>query len=178
MRDTIRKLDLLLKEEARRMERFINVDEPYESDIFDLPIHMSASLEHKDRLKGRRGIYVILFSEPALFSKDKVEEWCSIPGAGIKDRNNPMETTEWDCLYLGSSVRNSLFVRFGQHFGDRECSALRLHNPHRSWILPYLQVYCFCLKKDVDENYRRLILTGIEEKLHETMIPLAGSKRV
>ena len=126
-------------------------------------------------MRGKKGVYIFLITNPVFLDNNIVFKWNSVPGAGFKLYNQP-SLVVGDCLYVGSS--ESLYGRMREHFSDNSGAAsLKLSHPNRKIALDSVCVYSFALKREFAE-YSSIIITQIEKRLHNSLQPKAGSSRV
>lgn len=175
MKDLLKKISEKFDEEADKIKNHIITKEEYTSDFFDaLPTFTSIGTRPK-KMRGQKGIYVFIITKPIKLDHKIISAWNDVKGAGFKSYKQP-SLVVGDCLYLGSS--DSLYSRMTEHFSDNGGAAsLKLSHSKRKIALASVCVYSFALKKDY-VPYSPMIITQIEKRLHNSMLPKAGSSKV
>lgn len=152
----------------------------FSSSLFDPPF-IAHSKDARKPGKGRSGIYLFVVDEAVEMSYDQVMAWNSVggSGAGFKEYE-ALPLKQGDLLYLGSAQK-SLMQRLGQHFGPLikkgNPKGLALSHPKRRLLSGKVHAIAFPLKSGFEE-YGPLLLTKIEQQLHHTLNPKAGSSKV
>ncbi len=177
MIELLKKLYEHLDSEANKIATNIMNGTTYASEVFDSPLVFETLEQRPWALRGKKGIYVFMITEDIPLTTEQVRVWNSIKGAGFTDWfQGDLHTG--DCLYVGSCVSESLYVRIRQHFLDTgEATALKLGHNARNVALKAVKVYAYPMRKELADYYR-LILPAIEKRLHIALRPKAGSSRV
>ncbi len=177
MLELLKELSDNFKLEATEIINYTKMKRAYTSNLFEKPIVFIMLDGRPNLLTGKKGIYIFVIKEDINLTREQVWAWNSIRGAGFK-HYTPIDLHKGDCLYLGSCVELSLFVRIGQHFSSEgEATALKLGHLNRKVLADLVEVYAFPIKKEF-LDYRKLILPAIEKRLHDSLTPKAGSNRV
>ncbi len=177
MRAALRTLSKIFDREAELIVNSLTNIEGYSSEVFYEPLVFSSLAERPNALRGMNGVYIFLLTEEIELTSDQVRAWNHVKGAGLNSWQ-AMALKQSDCLYVGSCCRQSLFTRIRHHFlGSGEVTALKLGHENRQLLLNSVQVYAYPIKSGYNE-YMRLVVTSIEERLHQCLHPKAGSSRV
>ena len=176
--DVLVKFRDFIETEFKNIEAYIGRGQVFNSSIFDEPVVIEDRLhDNKSPIRGRKGIYLFMFTGAGDLLEDEINEYNSISGAKIKKNNKPYYN-EVDCLYVGSCVSESLYTRINQHYSkDDRYTALKLDNNKRTALKNEVICVAIPMKKEYSEFYR-LVLPHIEKRLHEEIYPMAGSSRV
>jgi hypothetical protein len=175
MKDLLKKISEKFDEEADKIKNHITAKEEYTSDLFDALPTFTSIVTRPKKMRGKKGIYVFMITKPITLDHKIISAWNDVQGAGFKSYKQP-SLVEGDCLYLGSS--DSLFHRMTEHFSDNSGAAsLKLSHNKRKIALDSVCVYSFALKEDYIA-YSSMIITQIEKRLHNSMLPKAGSSKV
>lgn len=154
--------------------------ESFVSSLFDPPFLVHNKDERKPG-KGRPGIYLFVVDVDINMTYEEVMAWNSVDGSGAGFKEyKALSLKQGDLLYLGSAQK-SLMQRLGQHFGPLikkgNPKGLALSHPKRSLLSGKVHAIAFPLKSGFEE-YGPLLLTKVEQQLHHTLKPKAGSCKV
>ena len=175
MKELLKKLSEKFDEEANKIKESVVNNTDYTSDFFDILPTFTAIKKRPSKMRGKKGVYIFLITKPVLLDYNIISQWNSVSGAGFKLYNQP-SLVVGDCLYVGSS--DSLYGRMREHFSANSGAAsLKLSHPNRDFALDSVCVYSFALKRDF-VDYSSMIITQIEKRLHNSLLPKAGSSRV
>lgn len=175
MKDLLKRLSKKFDEEAEKISRYITEKNEYDFAFFDILPTFTSLEERPRKLRGKKGVYIFLMTKPVELNYDIISKWNSVSGAGFKNYQQ-RSLAVGDCLYVGSS--ESLYARMTEHFSaDCGAASLKLSHPNRKLALDSVCVYSFALKSDYID-YRSMIITQIEKRLHDSLQPKAGSSRV
>lgn len=175
MKALLKKISEKFDEEAEKIQEYIINKTDYTSDFFDILPTFTSLEKRPPKMWGTKGVYIFLITSPVLLDYKIVSKWNNVSGAGFKSYNQP-SLAVGDCLYVGSS--DSLYGRMREHFSaDGGAASLKLSHPNRKFALNSVCVYSFALKREF-VNYRSIIITQIEKRLHNSLKPKAGSSRV
>lgn len=178
--DLLEALDGIVESEAHGIVKRINGG-TYESAVFTNMFSIDELESHlrPKEIRGKKGIYIFTMKGNYSLSAEQIRRWNSkVNGAGFK-KYEAIELHKGQCLYLGSCVSESLYVRIGQHMGDKgEATGLKLSHSTRSFLKNAVHVYVFPISNNYNPRYYRYILPQIERSLHDKLEPVAGSKRV
>ncbi|MCD7882759.1 MAG: hypothetical protein LUI87_03485 [Lachnospiraceae bacterium] len=139
-----------------------------------IPIETLEETARPRELIGKKGVYAFVLKNDCLIPRRQIRQWMEVKSAGFKHENKDIEG---DCLYVGSCVSKSLYVRLAEHVGNKGISALSLSHPKRVFLKPYLICYAFPIDKSIPKEYYKYCLPQIERKLHDKLEPVAGSSR-
>lgn len=155
-------------------------EETFSSSLFDPPF-IAHNKEERKPGKGCPGIYLFVVDEAVEMSYDQIMAWNSVDrsGAGFKEYK-ALSLKQGALLYL-ESTQDSLMKRLGQHFGplikNGNPEGPALSHPKRCLLLGKVHAIAFPLNFEFKE-YGPLILTNVEQQLHHTLNPKAGSSKV
>lgn len=163
--------------ETNKMLDRINKGSAYTSDVFKDPVEFSVDIERPWCLRGYRGVYVFIMTEDVYMTTEQCWRWNAIAGAPFEYcKNHVLQNGK--CLYVGSCSSNSIYTRMGQHFkSDGSTTSLNINHPNRVLLKNSVKIIAFPLKREYD-NYSRLIVTSIEERLHIELNSLIGKRKV
>lgn len=181
--ENLNDIDRILNMEWQYVNYVINGKrEDVSSELFECCVQCKKSLTRGSydgkKLIGKYGIYIFVLTEDVMISSEEFARYQSISGARIKERIEG-ETVffEEQCLYTGSSIRNSLYVRINQHFNNKiKPAALHIGHRNRNVFMGKTVVYAFPIKKEFYE-YLKIIVPQLETYMHEQFCPIAGSSR-
>ena len=179
MKELVSQLCYSIQQEANKIQRFLQSKESFRSDVFDQPIYYEGRQDRPEALKGRHGVYVFLLKDDITLNEQQVRKWNALNCGGSFKKYAEYKLSTGDCLYVGDSVSNSLYVRTGQHFaGNTTCSSLNLKHSSRNILFDHVCVWEFPIKKIFKEEEYRIILPRMEKDLHTDLEPKCGSSRV
>ena len=163
--------------EAQQIVNYIRTNAEYSSDLFEQTYSFTNLTQRPSKIRGRKGAYVFLITQPVSLDYQTVFRWNNVAGAGFK-LYNQASLAVGDCLYAGACTTQSLYSRMTAHFADGgSCTGLKLSHPNRRIAHDSVCVYTFILKKEL-ERYSTIVLPQIEKRLHTLLKPKAGSSRV
>ncbi len=142
-----------------------------------IPIENLEETARPRELIGKKGIYAFILKNDCSIPRRQIRQWMEVKSAGFKHENKDIELHKSDCLYVGSCVSKSLYVRLAEHVGNKGVSALSLSHPKREFLKPYLICYAFPIDKSISKEYYKYCLPQIERKLHDKLEPVTGSSR-
>lgn len=185
---TIKEMNRLIENEWRYVDQVINAESIREqiitSNLFDDYAVFESSPERgnpeANKVWGRQGIYIFLFKDDISLTYDEVSAFNRLNGAKIKKEHitqNGVEFWKKMCLYTGSCIKESLYSRLREHFGNTNGSSLHLGAKERQCMQKKVIAYAFPIKKEFKE-YLRIITPGLEHQMHTHFSAMAGSPRV
>jgi len=135
------------------------------------------------KIWGRKGIYIFLFVNEIKLTEEQIRKYNTLKGARIKKEYIKLYNGDYSsdmCLYVGSCIHNSLYVRLRQHFRDNNSTkigALHLGAKERAFLEDKVIAYAFPIKKQFEDDLR-IIVPGLEYEMHNQFYPMVGSPRV
>ena len=179
MQDILNQLCEKIDSEAKRITSAINAGTPFCSEVFDPPVVIEQWTGNHRALWGRHGIYVFLVRDAVTLKYEQVFAWNeTLEGAKFRKYEDTL-INDGDCLYLGSCVSKSLYVRIREHFSsDGNYQALKLSHPVRKSLLDMVYCIAFPIKRSYTDQQYRILLPALEKRLHDCLPPLCGSSRV
>ena len=129
--------------------------------------------KYKDRVYGRRGVYVFKMIDDYEVDKDFNKYPYSVKPKDV----NKKKFVKDEILYVGKS--NSLITRTHQHYSDTAQTpySLKLGWDIRKELKEKSIMVLFFLKKEY-KDFGNVIIPITEEMLHEKLKPLTGSPRI
>jgi hypothetical protein len=183
MIDKLYVISEILKSEAEKMS---DLSSEYKSDIFIRCVYDVKKLDSSKKYciceektdsiikfkKDVAAIYIFYSDTKILFDDvfDSVKY-------GAKSNKEEPNSKDVGVFYLGKTF--DVATRLRDHFGDKDKTPYSLKYNHISRIDKFqpAKLYVFQLSESYTE-YRNLILSTIESRLHEICCPAIGSKRV
>ncbi len=163
--------------EAKKMIDRINTGADYTSDVFNDTVEFSVNIERPRSLIGYRGVYIFIMTEDVSMTIEQCWGWNNVAGAPFEYCKN-RDLLKGKCLYVGSCSSKSIYSRMGEHFkSDGSITSLNINHPNRELLKNSVKIIAFPLKREFD-NYSRLVVTSLEERLHDALKPITGKRRV
>lgn len=180
--EQLQKIDGILHDQIQYLNEQINhLEEKHQSEIFESMETFNSSPDtsaNGRKIWGKKGVYIFLITEDLSLTSKEIFDFNekSLSGAKLKDIKC-CSYLKGMCLYLGSSVSESLYSRLNQHFSsDYGGSSLHLGHKNRRFLLGKVEAYAFPIKKEY-EPYLKIIIPGLETLMHDKFSPIAGSPR-
>lgn len=180
LNELLKAIDNTFDDEVNAIGKCIINVGAYNSEIFEKigPKVVGSSIEDKFGTN-QPGIYIFRIKTQNPIRVPNFNEVNNAPRINKKTRKKRNDYFhDKEILYLGKSESN-VSERLSEHiFGPSSDStyALKLNDENRNALLGNVEVFVFELKSKY-QVYTKTILSAVESKLHDKLLPKVGSKR-